>query len=77
MTSMPATRFGLRDRGLLRPGEYADVVVFDFEALDNGSTEENPLQYCSGVNYVMVNGQLVIDAGEHTGARPGQNVGYQ
>ena len=76
MTSMPATRFGLKDRGQLRPGAFADVVVFDFDALDNGSTEENPHKYCSGVNYVMVNGQLVIDAGRHTGARPGLNIGY-
>ena len=76
MTSMPATRFGLRDRGILRAGAYADVVVFDYEALDNGSTVENPQKYCSGINYVLVNGQLVIDAGNHTGVRPGRNIGY-
>jgi len=76
MTSMPATRFGLRDRGLLRAGAFGDVVVFDFEALDNGSTFDNPLNYCRGVNYVLVNGQLVIDDGNHTGTRPGRNIGY-
>jgi N-acyl-D-amino-acid deacylase len=77
MTSMPATRFGLRNRGLLQPGMFADVVVFDYEALDNGSTIENPLKYCRGINHVMVNGHLVIDAGQHTGARPGRNLRYQ
>jgi N-acyl-D-amino-acid deacylase len=76
MTSMPATRFGLRDRGLLKPGAYADVAVFDFEALDNVSTLENPQQYCSGVNFVIVNGTLVIEAGNHTGARPGRHLQY-
>jgi N-acyl-D-amino-acid deacylase len=76
MTSMPATRFGLKDRGLLHSGAFADVVVFDFNALDNKSTLENPLQYCRGVNFVIVNGQLVIDTGKHTGARPGRNISY-
>ena len=76
MTSMPATRFGLRNRGLLQEGMFADVAVFDYEALDNVSTLEDPLHYCRGVNYVLVNGQLVIDGGNHTGARPGRNIGY-
>ena len=76
MTSMPATRFGLRDRGLLRPGAFADVVVFDYEALDDGSTLEQPLAYCRGVEHVLVNGTPVVDGGEHTGARPGRNLRY-
>ena len=74
MTSMCATRFGLRDRGQLRPGGFADVVVFDYDELDDVSTVEQPLAYCKGVEYVLVNGQLVIDDGEHTGARPGRNL---
>jgi N-acyl-D-amino-acid deacylase len=74
MTSKPATRFGLRDRGLLRAGAYADVVVFDYETLEDVSTVEEPLAYCRGVEYVLVNGQLVVDGGEHTGARPGRNL---
>ena len=76
MTSMCATRFGLRDRGLVRGGAYADLVVFDYEALDDVSTIKHPLAYCRGVEYVLVNGQLVIDGGKHTGARPGRNLGY-
>ncbi len=71
MTSMPAAQFGLRDRGLLREGFAADVVVFDFDALDDGSTVAEPLQYVRGVAYVIVNGVIVVDHGDHTGARPG------
>jgi N-acyl-D-amino-acid deacylase len=76
MTGMCATRFGLRDRGQIRPGAYADVVVFDYDELDDVSTVEQPLAYCKGVEYVLVNGQVVIDDGEHTGARPGRNLRY-
>jgi len=74
MTGQPAGRLGLRERGQIRPGWYADVVVFDYEALDDVSTVEQPLAYCKGVEYVLVNGQTVIDGGEHTGARPGRNL---
>jgi N-acyl-D-amino-acid deacylase len=76
MTSMCATRFGLRDRGQIRPGAFADVVVFDYNELDDVSTIEQPLAYCTGVEYVLVNGQMVIEEGEHTGARPGRNLRY-
>ena len=74
MSSMPATHFGLRDRGLLRPGQFADIVVFDFDALEDVSTVEEPVAYVRGVEFVLVNGALVVDAGEHTGARPGRNL---
>jgi len=74
MTSMPATHFGLRDRGLLRAGCFADVVVLDFDALRDVSTVEQPVAYVRGVEVVLVNGVLVVDAGEHTGARPGRNL---
>ncbi|MGE5618697.1 MAG: N-acyl-D-amino-acid deacylase family protein [Sphingomonadaceae bacterium] len=74
MTSMPATHFGLRDRGLLRPGYFADVVVLDFEKLEDVSTVEQPLAYARGVEHVLVNGVPVISDGEHTGARPGRNL---
>jgi N-acyl-D-amino-acid deacylase len=72
MTSMPATHFRLRDRGLLRPGAYADVVVFDFAALATVATVERPLQYVRGVEHVLVNGVPVVHHGEHTGRRPGR-----
>ena len=71
---MPATHFGLRDRGLLRPGHFADIVVLDFDALDDVSTVEQPVAYVRGVELVLVNGVPVVDAGEHTNARPGRNL---
>ena len=72
MTSMPASRFQLEGRGLLREGAFADVVVFDYDALDDGSTIGEPLAYCRGVEHVFVNGTAVVSDGEHTGARPGR-----
>lgn len=72
MTSMPATRFQLTGRGMVQPGYFADVVVFDYERLDDGSTIEEPLVYCKGVEQVLVNGVAVVKDGEHTGARPGR-----
>jgi N-acyl-D-amino-acid deacylase len=74
MTSMPAAHFGLHDRGLLLPGFAADVVVFDFEELDDVSTDEDPLAYAHGVEHVLVNGVAVIESGIHSGARPGRRL---
>lgn len=74
MTSMPANHFGLRDRGVIRPGGMADVVVFDYAGLEEVSTVEQPLAYARGVEYVFVNGVPVVDGGRHTGARPGRNL---
>jgi N-acyl-D-aspartate/D-glutamate deacylase len=72
MTSLPATRFGFTDRGVVQVGKRADLVVLDYERLDNGSTPTQPLAYCRGVEQVLVNGVSVIQDGEHTGARPGR-----
>jgi N-acyl-D-amino-acid deacylase len=72
MTSMPAHHFGLRDRGLLAKGCLADVVVFDWQELDDVSTWEEPVAYARGVEHVLVNGVLAIDGGERTAARPGR-----
>ena len=74
MTSMPATHFGLHHRGLLRAGHFADVVVLDFDGLEDVSTAEQPVAYVRGVEVVLVNGVPVVDAGEHTGARPGRTL---
>jgi N-acyl-D-amino-acid deacylase len=71
MTSWPASRMGLFDRGAIREGMRADVTVFDYEKLKDTATYQNPMSYAEGVDYVLVNGQLVIDLGHHTGARPG------
>ena len=74
MTSMPAAHFGLWDRGLLRAGYSADVVVFDYGELDDVSTTEAPLAYARGVEHVFVNGETVVENGSHTGARPGRHL---
>ena len=72
MTSLTAQRIGLQDRGVLREGFYADVAVFDANEVRDLATFENPHQYAEGVEYVLVNGIVVVDGGRHTGARPGR-----
>jgi N-acyl-D-amino-acid deacylase len=72
MTSLPASILGLTDRGQLKPGFAADVAVFDPARVGETNTFEKPKSYAAGVPYVLVNGVVVIDKGEHTGARPGK-----
>ncbi len=72
MTSWPASRMGLNDRGILREGLAADVVVFDLKTIEDTASWENPTAKPKGIEYVVVNGQLVLDGGHHTGATPGQ-----
>jgi N-acyl-D-aspartate/D-glutamate deacylase len=72
MTSLNATKIGLKDRGLVQVGGFADLVVFDPAKVKDLSTYTEPFQYAVGIEYVAVNGQLVLDRGEHTSARPGR-----
>ncbi len=72
MTSFPAQRLGLRDRGLLRGGYRADIVVFDPERVSAPATRLDPRRDPVGIEYVIVNGEVVIDRGEGTGALPGR-----
>jgi N-acyl-D-amino-acid deacylase len=72
MTGAPAARLGLRERGLLRDGFAADVVVFDPLRVRANATYEEPRQFPDGIEHVIVNGELVVDAGIHTGAIPGR-----
>jgi len=72
MTALPAQRFGFADRGLLRAGFWADIVMFDPEKVADAATYENPHQYSRGFDYVLVNGEVVVQEGQRTGARPGQ-----
>jgi N-acyl-D-amino-acid deacylase len=72
LTSTPATRFGLKARGRIAAGYFADLVIFDPTTIGSEATFANPAVYPSGVAYVIVNGQIVVDHGHHTGARPGQ-----
>jgi len=71
MTSLSAQRLGLKDRGLLREGYWADVVVFDPNRITDRATFSSPKQYPDGINYVLVNGRVVVDRGNHTTERPG------
>jgi N-acyl-D-amino-acid deacylase len=72
MTSAPAARLGLKDRGLLRNRMKADIVVFDPAKVRSNATYEDPRRFPDGIEYVLVNGVLVVDRGEHTGALPGR-----
>ena len=74
LTSLPAANLGIRDRGVLRPGAFADVVVFDPAAISDHATFQKPHQYSTGVVHVLVNGKPVLKDGEHTGAKPGMVV---
>jgi N-acyl-D-amino-acid deacylase len=72
MTGAPAARLGLTDRGLLRDGFAADLVVFDPARVRSNATYEEPRRYPDGIEHVVVNGELVVDGGRHTGALPGR-----
>jgi len=72
MTSWPATRMRIADRGVIREGMWADAVVFDYDTIQDRSTYEQPDLTPAGIDYVLVNGQIVVDHGKHTGARPGK-----
>lgn len=74
LTSLPADALRLRERGRLREGYHADVVVFDPETIRDHATFEDPHQYATGVVHVFVNGGQVLRDGEHTGATPGRVV---
>lgn len=72
LTSLPATNLGLAQRGFLRKGMFADVVVFDPQSISDRATFENPHQLSVGVRDVFVNGVQVLKNGDHTGAKPGK-----
>lgn len=72
MTSFPAQRLGLPDRGLLRDGFKADVVVFNAKTVKAPATRTQPKQFPIGIDYVIVNGQVVVDEGKHTGVLAGR-----
>ncbi len=72
MTSLPAARLGLVDRGSVAEGNAADLVVFDPDTVQDTATYDFPKRHPEGIPFVIVNGQLVKDNGEPTGARPGR-----
>jgi len=74
MTGVAARALGLRDRGVLHPGAWADVVIFDPARIADRSTYEEPHRYATGVSTVLVNGEVTIDGGDHTGALSGRVI---
>ena len=74
LSFLPAQTLGIRERGRLAPGYYADVAIFDPKTINDNSRFDDPHRYASGVQYVLVNGVPVVSKGEHTGATPGRAV---
>lgn len=74
MTSMNADKIGIRDRGRLKEGLFADVTVFDRDRVIDRATFEHPHQFPVGIEYVIVNGEVTIDKGQHTGALAGKVI---
>lgn len=71
LTSWPATRMRQFDRGAIRTGLWADLTIFDYDRIQDRATYQNPTATPEGVQYVLVNGQVVVSEGKHTGAKPG------
>jgi len=76
MTSLNAAKIGLRDRGLLKEGMFADIAVFDPDEVIDKSGFTDPFHYSKGITYVVVNGELVLDHEQHTGATPGRALRF-
>jgi N-acyl-D-aspartate/D-glutamate deacylase len=74
ITSCPAQRLRLRNRGLLRENMCADIVIFDQQKIGDQATYRNPHGYPKGIPHVIVNGELVVENGEHTGVLPGKVI---
>jgi N-acyl-D-aspartate/D-glutamate deacylase len=77
MTSLNAAKLGIRDRGILRVGAFADITVFDPQKIIDRATYTEPFQYNEGIALVLVNGQVVLDGEKHTGARPGRALRHR
>ncbi len=74
MTGLSAEQFGLKDRGVLRPGAFADITLFDPETVIDSATFEKPMTPAAGIDLVMVNGEIIRENGKITGARPGRTL---
>ena len=72
MSYLPASKLGLSKRGELKSGNFADIVVFDFEQISDKASYENPFCYPDGIHYVIVNGQITVEQGKHTGILAGK-----
>ena len=74
MTSLPAQVLGLKNRGVLREGNLADIVILDFNDVRDKATFFKPHEYPEGIKYVMINGQFVVENGKPNGALPGKII---
>lgn len=74
MTSLPASRLGVYDRGIISEGKCADIVIFDPDTIRDKATWDNPHQYPEGIDCVMVNGEIVVEHGNITGKLPGRII---
>ena len=74
MTQNPAVRFGLTKRGVIKEDYYADIVIFDAEHVIDNATYDDPIQFPTGIPYVIVNGQVAVDNEVCTGVLAGQAV---
>ena len=74
LTGFPADNLGIKNRGYLKSGFFADIVVFDPDKIQDKATFEDPLQFAEGVEHVFVNGIQVLSNGDHTGNFPGRYV---
>jgi len=74
MTSLPAQKFGLKDRGLIKEGMAADIVIFDENTIQDNATFDAPHQFATGIPYVIVNGEVVVENTIHTGIRSGKSL---
>ena len=72
MTGWPATRMKLANRGTIQVGNWADVTIFDYDAIQDRATYEKPMEFPTGIEWVLVNGVVTIDHGKHTGAKAGR-----
>ncbi|MDQ3747421.1 MAG: amidohydrolase family protein, partial [Acidobacteriota bacterium] len=74
MTSWAATRMRIPNRGTIKEGNWADVTIFDYDKIQDRATYEQPQLSPVGIDYVLVNGQVVMEQGKHTGAKPGRVI---
>ena len=72
MTGQPAQSLGLKDRGTIKPGAYADLVVFNPETVGSSSSYQNPWVMSQGIDCVLINGEIVLEAGKLTGEKAGK-----
>ena len=76
MTGLPAEKFRLKDRGLIQENKAADIVIFDYDKIKDKAEFTDSMQYPEGINFVIVNGKVVIENGEHTGELPGKIIRF-